>query len=140
MPPPATQLHSPRFATRTMRRLGEGTKNVIARLGNVEGFARRRDDSGAMNITAVGVIALSIVAVILGAVVGMQVLASLYPTFGGAAGNLSENITTVDLNDPTANSLRPTIAMVVSIAAVLGILGIAVGIFALLKGNKFGGG
>lgn len=129
--PGALQHHSPRFATRTVRRLGEGTKNVLRRLAE-----NRRDDAANTSLAGIGAIALSIVAVIISAVVGLVILSKLFPTYSGAAANLSTNMSSADWGDPTANSLGPVFAMVVSLGALFAVVGLVFGIYAVVKGRR----
>lgn len=68
--------------------------------------------------------ALGIAAVVIGAVVAIVLIATLYPTYGGAVANLTENVTSTDLGDSTANSLRPIFALIISLAGLFAIVGL----------------
>lgn len=119
--PQALQFHSPRFATRAVRVVGEGTKNVMRRLSE----KRHDNDVAAASLANIGAGALVVVAAIIGAVVGMKVLAQLFPTYSSSAGALAENFSTADWGDDTANSISPTMGMVVALGALFSVLGLA---------------
>lgn len=77
-----------------------------------------------MSFQNVSTKALSIAGVIIGAVVAVILIATLYPTYGGAVANLTENVSSTDLGDPTANSLRSVFALVISLAGLFAIVGL----------------
>lgn len=86
-------------------------------------------------------LAVVVAVIIVGAVVALQVLSSLFPTYSGAVKNLSSNMTTADWGNTTANSLGPIFGLLISLAGIFAILGlvfIAVEVKHLIHGR--GGG
>lgn len=77
-----------------------------------------------MSFQDVSTKALTVAGVIIGAVVAIVLIATLYPTYGGAVANLTENVTATDLGDSTANSLRPIFALIISLAGLFAIVGL----------------
>lgn len=78
--------------------------------------------------------ALTIVGVVIGAVVGLTVLAALAPTWFSATGDLVENFTTADVGDATANNIANTVfPLVLGLLGVFAIAGLA---FAAMKLRK----
>lgn len=86
---------------------------------------RRMDDAGAVSLSSLGGFALSIVAVVIGAVVALVVIASLFPTYAGAVKNLSQNVTNADFGNATANSLLSPFALLISLGGLFAIVGLA---------------
>lgn len=81
------------------------------------------DDSA--NLAGIGASALMVVGIVLGAVVSLLILAELMPTYSSAVGNISENFTTADWGDATANSISPIFGLVVAIGGLFAIVGLA---------------
>lgn len=97
------------------------------------GLSRLRKNESA-NLGAIGAVALSVAAVIVGAVVSLILLSNLFPAYSGAVGNLSENMTTADWGDPTANSIAPTFGMLIALGGLFAIVGLAFVAYKLRKG------
>lgn len=125
-------MHSTRFATRMSRRIGEGTQNVIKRLSE----RRVMRDEAAVSLGAIGAVAMGTAAVIIGAVVTLILLANLFPSYSGAVGNLSDNLTTADWGDETANGISPTFAMLVSLGGLFAIVGLVFVAYKLHRGSS----
>lgn len=89
------------------------------------------------NISNIGGFALGIVGLILAAYVGVQVVASLLPTYAGGINSITENLSDADWGDDTANSLGPVLGLV---AALVGMFGIAGLIFTVVKFRSSKGG
>lgn len=129
-----TQKHSPRFATRISRRVGEGTKNVIARLGT----QTRRDmgDAGFVQLskilTVIGAVLLGIIA----APIALNLIAGQMPAMVGATNNITTAFKTADWGDDTANSLSPTVGMMVSLVSVFAIAALAFGAWYVVKSKS----
>lgn len=88
------------------------------------------------NISIAG--ALTVAGVIVGAVVGLSVLAALAPTWFDATGDLAENFTNADVGDTTANNIANTVfPLIIGLLGVFAIAGLA---FAAMKlrGGKGG--
>lgn len=85
---------------------------------------RKMNDRAASGVYALGAIALTIIGVILGAVIGMKVISQLLPGYASDTKNVTENLTTADFGDATANSIADVFGMVVGIAAVVAIVGL----------------
>src|SRR5687767_10961732 len=64
------------------------------RSGPVNRSRLAHDD--AANLGGIGSVALTVAAVIIGAVVSLVLLSALFPTYSGAVGNLSENVSAAD--------------------------------------------
>lgn len=87
------------------------------------------------NLRNVGTYALAIVGIILGAYVGIQVVASLLPTWAGGVASISENFSTAEWGDATANSLGPVMALVISLVGMFALAGL-VFVAIQLRGGK----
>lgn len=88
----------------------------------------KQDEAAQINIGA----ALTLVGVIIGAVVGIQVLAALAPTWFDATGDLSENFTNADVGDPQANALANGVfPFIIALVGVFAIVGLAFGVMKL---------
>jgi hypothetical protein len=85
------------------------------------------------DIKKIGAVALGVAAVIIGAVVSLILLSNLFPAYSGAVGNLSENVTTSDWGDPTANSIAPTFGMLVALGGLFAVIGLAFAAYQLSK-------
>lgn len=82
-----------------------------------------KDEAGALNTGA----ALTIVAVVIGAVVGLSVLAALLPTFFGSLGDIGGVFT--DANTTTGNddadALLPVFGLLIAFGGLFAIVGLA---------------
>lgn len=91
------------------------------------------DKAGALNTSAL----LSIVTVIIGAVVGISLIAALAPTYMTALGDFvgvfnDANTTT---GDATADTLLPVFALLMAFAGLFALVGIGIVAVRLRKGN-----
>lgn len=78
--------------------------------------------------------ALTVAGIIVGAVVGLAVLAALAPLWFDATADLSENFTNADVGDTTANSIANNIfPLIIGLTGVFAIAGLA---FAAMKLRK----
>jgi len=84
-----------------------------------------QDDEAIVSLGHVGAFALSIAAVIIAAVVALIILSTLFPTYGGAVKNLSNNVTTQDWGNSTANSLGPIFGLLIALGGLFAIVGLA---------------
>jgi hypothetical protein len=84
-----------------------------------------KNDEAAVSLSHIGAAALAVAAVIISAVVALILLSSLFPSYSGAVGNLSENVTNADWGDPTANSISPTFGMLIALGGLFAIVGLA---------------
>lgn len=75
-------------------------------------------------------VALTVTVVVVGAIVGLIVLATLFPTYGGSVKNLSTNFTNQDWGNATANSLGPIFGLLISLAGMFAIVGL---VFLIVK-------
>lgn len=75
--------------------------------------------------------ALVLVAVIIGAVVVIQIVAALFPTFFNSVAAINENLTTTSTGDDTADSLLPIFRILVGLGALFGIIGIVLAAIAI---------
>lgn len=91
----------------------------------------KNNDSAALS--NIGVMALTVVGVIIGAVVSLLILAELMPTYSGAVANISDNFTSADWGDQTANSISPIFGLVVSLGGLFAIVGLAFVAFRLSR-------
>lgn len=107
--------------------------NTLALLGSYLGVenarvnAHRRAmlrDSANVSIASVGTIALSVIGIILAAVIGLRVLAALFPTYTSSVASISENFTTADWGETTANDISPIFATVVALVGMIAVVGI----------------
>lgn len=84
----------------------------------------RKDEEGSLNTNG----ALVIVAVVIGAVVGLSVLAALMPTFFGSLADIGGVFT--DANTTTGNTdadaLLPVFGLLVAFAGLFAIVGLAI--------------
>lgn len=80
--------------------------------------------------------ALTIAGVILGAVVSLNVLAALAPTWFTSTRSLTQNFTTADVGDATANNIANTVfPLIIALIGVFAIAGLA---FLVMKLRKSG--
>jgi hypothetical protein len=108
-------------------------KQCFKRMTRKLGFGR--DDAAAFSLAS----PLGIVSVIIGAVVGLIVLAALFPTYLGGVADLvgamtDENTTT---GDDTADGLLPIFGLVTAFAGLFAILGL-VFVVVKLRGGRGG--
>lgn len=76
---------------------------------------------------------LAIVGVVIAAVVGLSILSALLPTLFDSTAAITENVTTGDVGNDTANTLLGVFGMVVPIVIILGIVGL---VFLVAKFKK----
>lgn len=86
----------------------------------------RQDDRAVSTIAGIGTAIMGIIVVIIVAVVGMRVIAALFPTYSGSVSNISENFTTADWGDTTANSISPIFALVVALVGLIALVGLVI--------------
>lgn len=108
---------------------------VLPRSAKSDRASLGRDDSA--NLANIGAFALSIAAIIIGAVVALILLSTLFPTYSGSVKNLSSNVTTADWGNPTANALGPVFGLLIALGGLFAIVGLA---FAAYKLKQVGGG
>jgi hypothetical protein len=96
---------------------------------------RRMSRNDAANLGAIGAVALGVASVIIGAVVSLILLSALFPSYSGAVGNLSENVSAADWGDDTANSISPVFGMLIALGGLFAIVGLAFVAYKLVK-NK----
>jgi hypothetical protein len=90
----------------------------------------RHSEGGAINISS----AITVAGVIVGAVVGLSVLAALAPTWFDSVGDLGENFSTADVGDTTANDIANNVfPLIIGLLGVFAIAGLA---FAAMKLRK----
>lgn len=111
-----------------LSKLVPGTNHSTRRAGY-----RPMNDTAATSLSGIGAVALSVAAVIIGAVVSLILLSALFPSYSGAVGNLSENVSTADWGDDTANSISPVFGMLVALGGLFAVIGLA---FVAYKLNK----
>jgi hypothetical protein len=85
------------------------------------------------NFQSLGKAALGIVAVIIAAYLAVIVISNLLPTYAGGVSSISENVSTAEWGDPTADSLGPVFAMVISLGGMFALVGLALAAFHLKK-------
>lgn len=85
---------------------------------------RGMGDEAAAGLAGIGTMALGIAGTIVGAVVALSLVAALFPTYASSVGSISENVTDADWGDPTANTLGPVFAMLVSLGGLFAIIGL----------------
>jgi hypothetical protein len=93
----------------------------------------RKNDAAAVEIGDVTKVAFTVVGLILGAIVSLIILAALFPSYSGAVGNLSENLSTSDWGDATANSIAPVFGLLVSLGGLFAVAGLAFAAYQLTK-------
>lgn len=105
------------------------TKSIRAHLKNLRQMAK--DDRA--NISGIGGNALAVAGVIIGAVVGLLLISSLFPTYSSAVKNLSANMTSSDWGNTTANAIAPTFGMLIALGGLFAIVGVAFVAYNLAK-------
>jgi hypothetical protein len=96
--------------------------------------------SDGANLSSIGGFALTIAAVIVGAVVALILISTLFPTYSGAVKNLSSNVTTADWGNTTANALGPVFGLLISLGGLFAIVGLAFLAYKLKHGKGGNGG
>lgn len=91
----------------------------------------RKNDDGALNLSG----ALTIVAVLIGAVVGLSVLAALLPTFLGSAGDVVSTLDNATIGNSDADALFPVFSLLAAFAAIFAIVGLVIVVVKLRKGG-----
>lgn len=79
-----------------------------------------RDPKGALNLNS----ALVIIAVVIGALVGLQVLAALLPSYFTSVQSVVGTLNTATVGNTSANSLMPTFSLLAAFAAIFAIVGL----------------
>lgn len=102
--------------------------------------ASRTPDGANIDVGHALGLAVLVAVIIVGAVVALQVLASLFPVYSGAVSNLSSNMSTANWGNATANSLGPIFGLLISLAGIFAVLGLAFLAFAFYKGGSLFGG
>jgi predicted membrane-bound spermidine synthase len=97
------------------------------------------NDDARFSVTALLSVALAIVGVIIGAQIGMRLLSTMAPGFISDGANLSENISTADYGDPLANSLAPNFGLLISLAILFALVGLAFAVVFIYKSSRGGG-
>jgi hypothetical protein len=94
---------------------------------------RLNGDRAALDLSG----SLGVVGVIIGAVIVMIITANLFPTFVGAVEDVNDNLTSesVSFGDPTTDGIKDVFAIVIGLAALLGIVGLVLGAFRGRLGN-----
>lgn len=77
---------------------------------------------------------LAVIGVVLAAVIGLLVLSALLPTLFSATASITENVTTGDVGNATANSLLSVFGLVVPLVIIVGIIGLVI-LVARFKSN-----
>lgn len=85
----------------------------------------RMNDAAAGSFEGMAGAAFTIAAVIVGAVVALILISTLFPTYAGAAKNLTTNVTNADFGNATTNGLLPVFALLISLGALFAIVGLA---------------
>jgi hypothetical protein len=67
---------------------------------------------------------LAIAGVIVAAIVGLTLLAAFLPSLFSATSSITENVTTADTGNDSANTILGVFAFIVPLAIVFGIVGI----------------
>lgn len=95
--------------------------------------ARIMNDEAAVSLGSMGAVALGVASLIIGAVVSLILLSALFPSYSGAVGNLSENVTTSDWGNDTANSIAPVFGMLIALGGLFAIVGLGFAAYSLTK-------
>lgn len=82
----------------------------------------KKNDEG--NFGQIGQNALVVVGIVIGAVVLIILIATLFPTYSGAVKNLTSNVTNADFGNGTTNALLPVFALVISLGGLFAIVGL----------------
>lgn len=97
--------------------------NHSRRFAGVRTF--HRNDVAAANLSSIGAAAIGVAAVIVGAVVALILMANLSDDYAGAVKNISDNVSTADWGDTTANGIAPTFGMLLSLGGLFALVGLA---------------
>lgn len=76
---------------------------------------------------------LAIVGVVIAAVLGLTILSALLPTLFDSTASITQNITTGDVGNTTANSLLAVFGLIVPLVIIVGIIGL---VFLVAKFKK----
>ena len=87
------------------------------------------DRVGALNLSA----PLIIVGTIIGAVVGLAILAALLPTYLGSAGDVVTTLDTATIGNTDADALFPVFSLLAAFAAIFAIVGLVLLVVKLRK-------
>lgn len=110
----------------------------VARMRAAGSRNGRASDAGFVDVSSALSLAVLVAVVIVGAVVALQVLSNLFPTYAGAVANLSTNMSTANWGNTTANSLGPIFGLLISLAGIFAVLGLV--FIAVEVRHLFGGG
>jgi hypothetical protein len=90
----------------------------------IQDSKRKMDDAANAQITHVGVLALSIVGIILAAVIGLQVINSLFPTYASAVHGIADSFNNTTWGNGTANVISPIFGLLAALAGLIAIVGL----------------
>lgn len=93
-------------------------------------------DAGFVDLNHALLLGLGIVGIIIGVVVGLQILAALFPTYTGSVANISTNMTSANWGNTTANSIGPVFGLVISLVGMFAVVGIVLLAFSLYNTRK----
>lgn len=95
-----------------------------ALLASFDAADRARSGFISAGISGIGTLALTIVAVILAAVVGLRVIAALFPTYGESVRAIADGFNNTTWGDGTANVISPIFRLLVALAGLIAIVGL----------------
>lgn len=87
------------------------------------------NDEAAANVQGMLWGALGLVLAIVGVIITASILASLIGDYASNVRSVSENVSTQDWGDPTANTLAGPFALLLSLGGLFGIVGVAIASF-----------
>lgn len=129
--------HSPRFATRAARRIGQGTKNVIARLGR-KGRTVSTDDNAFISMTpllkAIGAALLLVIAIPI--VFGL--FANGLPKIVNSTRLIATTLTDADWGNDDVNSVSSSMSIVVPLVVLFGTVTFIMGMWYVFEKKKAG--
>lgn len=96
---------------------------------------RMTNDTAAFQISALGGMALTIVGIILAAVIGLQVINSLFPTYAGAVHGIADSFNNTTWGNGTANVISPIFGLLTALAGLIAIVGLVLLAVNLYKRN-----
>lgn len=102
-----------------------GLIDLDAPQANARRRSLARNDAAEAGFGHIVGVALTVAAIIIGAVVAIIILATLFPTYSGAVGNLSTNFTNANWGNSTANSLSPVFGLLIALLGMFAIIGLA---------------
>lgn len=85
---------------------------------------RRFQTNDEADLSNIGGVAMAVAAIIIAAVVTLTLLSNLFPTYSASVASISENVSTADWGDETANGIGPVFAMLVSLGGLFAIVGL----------------